>query len=404
MELTLAFSGGHTRSNLIAIVDNQIVGSAWSEGMNDHVMVDDGHYYYQNGYFYSKFSKLVAMLATSIRERGLLIQKIETHLDVLKHTRRLFVAMPGVSTALDYRRVADNFSRLWNLEELDLLIVDDTWANLIAGSMCNRGISVIAGTGASVYIGIDDFHLGKTYKLDGFGSLLGDWGSGFRLAVRLLEESTRFTDRESIVSDSKKGFVLEGELLECARRIMPASLLGDHEEIHSIEDLQNWFDELLRCNDRDWRPRLAHFASVATIDADGANPHQLSVDLVKEAAAQLAETVSFSFKRLNQMSNLPGDLVPESIPIVCKGGQFENSKRFCEEFIEELRGNYHIENPIKFSEFSPVIGAALWGLSSRTGTLSTPELQGLLRSIRAWPSAQEEGLVVTYSHTPTPNV
>ena len=104
---------------------------------------------------------------------------------------RLTLCLPGISTILDHQVGEDCVRDAgWPVAEpANYCIIDDTYAGLIAaGPQSTQGICAFAGTGASVYMGTPDgsirnFTPDKVFKLDGFGAMLGDHGSGFRLAL-----------------------------------------------------------------------------------------------------------------------------------------------------------------------------------------------------------------------------
>jgi N-acetylglucosamine kinase-like BadF-type ATPase len=155
--IAVGLSGGHTRSQIIAIKDGNVIGSAQDKGLNHHLFHDP-----------VDLRNAVLRLFDGMLESTMkyTTEKFESFSHFLKQIEYIGISMPGITTEKDRDFVAVAFSQF---EIEDKEIVDDTWANLIACTNQTRGISVIAGTGASVCIGFDVFRLGKQYKLDGFG-------------------------------------------------------------------------------------------------------------------------------------------------------------------------------------------------------------------------------------------
>src|SRR5262249_1231202 len=113
---------------------------------------------------------------------------------------RLVLSLPGVSSLADLELGQSCIRNAgWVVRSPDnYLVVDDTYAGLIGGALSTQGICAFAGTGASVYLGQPTGHqrfiAGKGGKLDGFGPMIGDHGSGFRLAMATLERMGRDLD------------------------------------------------------------------------------------------------------------------------------------------------------------------------------------------------------------------
>ncbi len=362
------------------------MGTATSPGLNDHV-IPDLPTAPSDQILATKLRLLLSKLVESINYNSDTIKQIGNLNELCDSTRKVVIAMPGVSTIYDEARIKSTLSQFRFASPEEITIIDDTWAVLIAGLRNCRGLSVIAGTGASAYIGLDRFRIGKKFKLDGFGSLLGDWGSGFRLVTRLLEEAGRHNDRD------QEDFPLGQELLKKASEIRASALLD------SFIGLQNWFDDLVRDTQADWRTSLANLASVVTEAADASTPCELAKDLVVESANQLLDTIEIAFSRLKSPSMsefLPDDFDPNQFPIVFKGGQMEHSHIYCKALIEGLvqRG---IKSPLYFSEFGPVVGSAMLAMTDRI----SPENADLIRfldELRQWPTAKNDRFIVEYPY------
>lgn len=378
--ITLGISGGHTRSQAIATCGLDVIGTAVTEGINDHAnmdaTIDAQSHLITNGIL-----KLLSNLVVSIQKSGVFLGEIRGWEDLCQLADEVVIAMPGVTTQYDRDRISFPLKKFGFK---NLTIVDDTWAVLIAGLRSKRGISAIAGTGASVYLGVDYFRLDKRFKLDGFGAILGDWGSGFRLAVRLLEEAGRMHDR--------------GERIELADRLITfANKIHrtlENPLLESMDNLQNWFDDLVRTEPTRWRTVVAQLAEVATRAAEEEEGCELARRLVKNSSVELAETITTGLMKLRTMDDLPSDLSVEEMPVVCKGGQLEHSKLYRSHLVETLRDS-GFEGPVVFSEFGPAVGAAIMSIAAQYEIEITPdavELKKFCDSVRSFESSKADGL------------
>ncbi len=100
----------------------------------------------------------------------------------------LCIALAGLDTRYDREYVANALESL-NISR-EIVIEHDAHAALMAGSLGEPGISVIAGTGSIAY-GWDG---SKRYISGNHGWLLGDQGSGFWIGFRALRTVVRMLD------------------------------------------------------------------------------------------------------------------------------------------------------------------------------------------------------------------
>ncbi|MBM3326571.1 MAG: hypothetical protein FJY65_06285 [Calditrichaeota bacterium] len=109
--------------------------------------------------------------------------------------------LAGVDKAGDKARILGLIERLkadlpenvvWNCNSHSILITNDAEIALAGGIEENIGIVVVAGTGTIVY---GRNAQNETWKVDGWGHLLGDDGSAFDIGKRALRKVTRGCDR-----------------------------------------------------------------------------------------------------------------------------------------------------------------------------------------------------------------
>ena len=101
----------------------------------------------------------------------------------------LCLGMAGVDRAHDEEVVRAILARLGYRERVR--IANDALIALVAGSPGRTGIVILSGTGSIAY-GIDE--MGTVARAGGFGSLLGDEGSGYWLGNHALRAVVRASD------------------------------------------------------------------------------------------------------------------------------------------------------------------------------------------------------------------
>ena len=72
--------------------------------------------------------------------------------------------MPGAATADEQDLVKYCLSRAGWKKPDKYVVVDDTWAGLVAGTLSYSGTCVFAGTGASIYVNSEEEDLVSTFK------------------------------------------------------------------------------------------------------------------------------------------------------------------------------------------------------------------------------------------------
>lgn len=157
------------------------------------------------------------------------------------------LSMPGISLQKHLDDAQKLLSQFGQLREADTRsIVDDTVAGLIAGIGSLEGVCAFSGSGSSVFNGLalpklPEIAL-RPNKIDGYGPLLGDRGSGFKITVELLSKSLLAREHNE------------------ARRALGYSSTDDNEvwDLLSLKDpsldkegnCQVWFDQLIENSTR----------------------------------------------------------------------------------------------------------------------------------------------------------
>lgn len=277
-------------------------------------------------------------------------------------TTKLVLAVPGAEIQYGQQLAeACLFLNDWT-DRSQFFIADDTWAGLIGGALRRRGICAFAGTGAAVYVGLGEFKTSKQQKIDGWGHILGDYGSGYQLALKMFRFLGRTLDR------GKLSPLFEEILQEDPRIVDP-------------DNIQHWFSQLYTLHPEDWVVRFARMAGVVTRAANRSNNADPAARaFVIESAEEIAESISLAINRF-----LPDS---RNLPIVFQGGMFEHNDLFRRAVTERV-GELH-SNPISMAAFRPVVGAALMACAADSMLPDAPLTSDIVDSIKSLPLQESE--------------
>jgi N-acetylglucosamine kinase-like BadF-type ATPase len=355
MNLYIGISGGHQTSTAVAIRGDAVAGCATGEGINLHTV--------QQVKLASRLGALLENLAESVDVSAARLRDVTT---------KLVLAVPGAEVSYG-QQLAETclFTNGWR-DRSKFFIADDTWAGLIGGGLSRHGICAFAGTGAAVYVGMGKFTAGKQQKIDGWGHVLGDYGSGYQLALKMFRFLGRALDR--------------GE-----QPPLFNDILAEDPRIGDLDNVQHWFDQLYVLHPEDWRIRFARMAKVATLAANRAeNPDADARRLVIESAEEMAESVDLAISRF----------LPESseLPVILQGGMFEFNQLFRLTVRNILKQRH--SNEVKMAVFRPVVGAGLMACAEdsmlpdesvrRNIADSIRKLQPQERNVLIFPSLMDE--------------
>lgn len=317
--MIIAINGGHTKSVVACYEAGNMIIQA-GESLNLHL------------FSHQQVSSRLDVLFTRLR----IACGSKSNAALAENTERLVMSMPGAATDEEHYRVLAALTAAgWKRTE-NVFVVDDTWAGLVAGTNSLTGVCAMAGTGASVYVSPNPaetrFHPGKANKLDGWGWIIGDFGSGFQLAVDMFRELGRQIDRDPETQS-----------------LLSTELLAMEPDLSSVHDVQKWFDGLCS-TDRSQHQWVAHFAilaSVVTRLADQEQPDGIAHSLIQKIAVEMVESITIALKRTNN----------SELRVVLQGGMFEHSK-FYRNYVAEAISKTH-KNPIALAAYRPVFGALL---------------------------------------------
>jgi len=194
----------------------------------------------------------------------------------------LCVALAGAGRADEQEAIGERLRELGAATRS--CVVSDARAALEGAHGGQPGIIVIAGTGSMV-LGIN--HKGVQVRAGGWGHLLGDEGSGYRLVVEGLRAVLRARDGWG-----------------------PATQLD--EGLRAALDLSNWDQVIARAHGGDLdREHIA--AAAPAVFAAARSGDQVATDMIRAGASSLGHQVGAVAGRLD---------MTDDVPVACIGGVF----------------------------------------------------------------------------------
>lgn len=340
----IGINGGHSKSVAFAINDDlSTLEVVKSDSLNMHT--------YHIEQVLLRFENLINKLAI----------KAKVHPKELQNgTEKIVLSMPGAATPDEQALVKLCLSRAGWKELSKCIIVDDTWAGLVAGTASYIGTCAFAGTGASIYVneersGAGKFFFGKPHKIDGWGPTIGDFGSGFQLATDMFHLFNRELDN--------------GNTPDLFYEVLKREPL-----IKELKNSQRWFDTLYIVSPRDWRIKFAQLAATATSAADLPNPDPHAKILVETSAANMTESIKIALKRFPKARDLP---------VVFQGGMFEYSNLYRELVLKAIKKI--TRHQVYLALLRPVVGAILLALGNLNRLPSQLSIKEIYRSILTKP-------------------
>jgi hypothetical protein len=294
--------------------------------------------------------------------------------------------MPGVSHESHLKDAKDLIAQIQGMSKSSNLVIDDTVAGLIAGKGNLNGICAFSGSGSSVLNGSPLRLLPeiapRPFKVDGYGPLLGDRGSGFRISVELLSRALKLWDMIGC-DDIHKNPELD---------LLYRWLVAGDSKLRDINGTQVWFDTLISRSlsqslgehEPDilpWSVSLAHLNRTAVREVDNAyrtgtlekeskGPNS-ALSIASTAISRAALDMATSTRIAIDSS---GETDDTSLPIVCQGGMFINSDYYFNEYKKNMEG---YKGEISRSDFSPVVGALTvsvnTAIKAAPGEIETPQ-------------------------------
>jgi N-acetylglucosamine kinase len=322
-EFIVAISGGHSASVAVALDPVRgIIGAASHTGINPHLVP------YEK--LADEFIRLLNNLAAACNM---------TREDLYANATRIAMSCPGAASKFDKALLELALKRIFGeTKRREFTIVDDTLAGLIAGALALRGTCAFAGTGASVFVGLGKQPTGWAGKIDGWGYIIGDFGSGFQIVVEMFRQFCRFWNQHG---KTPPLFHHIDELIYSNSLRLP--------RINEIENTQKWLDTITLIDfHRDWRVEFAKLAAAITMAADRKSPDPMATRLVDLAAFDMVRSIEIAMARFPETKKWP---------LVLQGGMFEHSRLYRNIVVKAIAPK--LQAPIALARYRPVLGVAL---------------------------------------------
>lgn len=244
--------------------------------------------------------------------------------------RAVCLAVSGVDHPNDQQRILNWLREIFSREVM-LFVENDSVAALACGTMGKlHGCVLIAGTGTIAYGYTGD---GRKARAAGAGPYLGDWGSGYGIAVQALTAMIRAHDGRGPPT------------------LLTSNILNEL-GLSSPDELIGW-----TYADPSWA-RIAKLVPMVVIAAEAGD--EVANKILHFSVLELADSVKAVVQRLG----LCGKDGKEQFPLVMVGGVLEANKRWDigREVINCISKVYPGTLPIR-PKVEPAVGAALLALN-----------------------------------------
>ncbi|WP_251550438.1 N-acetylglucosamine kinase [Neobacillus muris] len=250
---------------------------------------------------------------------------------------RAIVGMAGIDTGQDYQAVKkillDSFDQS-GIRVDQLYLENDANMTLRGLADDEPGVLVIAGTG-SICCGMNGE--GRSIRVGGWGHLIGDEGSGYRISLAAIQHIFRTIDGQEEPSG-----------------IMDAVL--SHLKLRTIQDLMNW---VYKANSS-----INEMASLAPVIFDLADQGDTkAMEILSNASADLAHACRTAIKKLG--------LSEKPFMLILGGGILQYHPFVAGRLIQRLAKDYTFRYFILDKQ--PLYCALLYGLRKGKGVSKTIE-------------------------------
>ena len=214
----------------------------------------------------------------------------------------------------------------WTLQPANIIICNDALIALVGGIGQPVGIVVAAGTGSIVF---GRNHQGDTKRVGGWGYILGDEGSAYKIAIAGMNAALKSYDGREISTSLLEGF-------------------KQHLDLESIEDLIEVVYQ------REWG--VKQIAALAPIVDFAAASGDIVANIIIDDAVK--ELVKATFTVIDAIFN-----VDSALEVVTTGSVWRGRCNIHERFAASLVKKFP-EVKVIFPRYEPAYGAGLLALQT----------------------------------------
>ncbi|MHC5823991.1 MAG: N-acetylglucosamine kinase [Nostoc sp.] len=217
----------------------------------------------------------------------------------------------------------------WKIQPEHLVICDDALIALMAGIGDAVGIVVAAGTGSIVF---GRNHQGKSKRVGGWGYILGDEGSAYKIAVAGMQAALKAYDG----------------------RGKSTSLVENLQQHLGLESMENLIEVIYR---KGWG--VKEIAALAPIvDQAATAGDQIANSIIEQAIAELVIATSTVIDHIFDSKQV--------VEVVTTGSIWQAKCKLRERFINSIVHDYPLVNVI-YPRYEPAYGAGLLALKALSG-------------------------------------
>ncbi len=293
--------------------------------------------------------------------------------DLAAATSQVCVAMPGLIHDGDrfLVRRALTYAGLYKPESPPV-ICEDIWADLAAAGE-DEGICIVASSGANVLVSQPE----GSFTVGGWGSELGDLGSGFHLGKLALRAILDDYDERSPVTP-----LFRSALLSATGIASPAQLVS-------------WFDEVRRA--KAWRAKIADLAITVVALAEEHDDRSAKA-ILGIALHELQRTVEVAIKRAHRNAESKTGRHPHrhsGLSVVLAGGLGVRSSTYRDTLRERVNAlslamtsspNDSAHLRFRVSNTHPMIGTLCFAIAGGQRLPTRRVYDALLESAQALPA------------------
>ncbi len=214
----------------------------------------------------------------------------------------------------------------WALQPANIIICNDALIALVGGIGQSVGIVVAAGTGSIVF---GQNHQGDTKRVGGWGYILGDEGSAYKIAIAGMKAALKSYDG----------------------REMSTSLLEDFKQHLDLESIEDLIEVVYR---REWG--VKQIAALAPIvDFAAASGDVVANSIIDDAVKDLVKATSTVIDAIFSADSV--------LEVVTTGSVWRGRCKIHERFVTSLVKKFP-EVKVIFPRYEPAYGAGLLALQT----------------------------------------